>query len=69
MISFFGFRILLIEDEISTCSWGEHNNPNHDSAPAKHLSKYIYHTYNCTILANNFKLTRRRKNLEVIYIA
>ena len=49
--------------------WGEHNNPTHDSQPAKHLSKNIHHSYNWSILANASKYTRTRKNLEALYIA
>ena len=48
---------------------GKHNNPTHDSEPAKHLNKNIQHSYNWTILANACKHTRPRKNLEAIYIA
>ena len=49
--------------------WGEHNNPTHDSEPAKHLSNNIHHSYNWSILANASKYTRTRKNLEALYIA
>ena len=48
--------------------WGLHNNRTHDSEPEKHLNKNIWHSYNWTILANDSNNTRKRKNLEAIYI-
>ena len=48
--------------------WGQHNNRTHDSEPEKHLNKNIWHSYNWIILANASNNTRKRKNLEAIYI-
>ena len=32
--------------------WGEHNNPTHNSEPAKHLDKNIQHSYYWVLLVN-----------------
>ena len=49
--------------------WAEHNNPKHNSEPAKHLTKYIDHMFNWKILCNASSNVGLRKNLEASYIA
>ena len=49
--------------------WREHNNPTHDSEPAKHLRNNLSHSFNWLIIASASKNKRTRKNLEALYIA
>ena len=49
--------------------WTEHDSPTHDFESAKHLNRHIQHSYNLITLTKASKNTRKRKNLEAIYIA
>ena len=44
--------------------WAEHQNPKHNSEPAKHLKRNPNHTFDWKILCRASKFTRDRKNLE-----
>ena len=48
--------------------WSEHNNPNKDSEPARHLKRNCEHIFNWKILCNAPKNKPLRKNLEAIFI-
>ena len=49
--------------------WAEHNNPKHNSEPAKHLAQNPSHTYSWKILMDASKDTRVRRNLEASFVA
>ena len=49
--------------------WAEHNNPSHNSEPAKHLTKNIDHGFYWKILCDASNNTSIRKNLEASFIA
>ena len=41
--------------------WGEHNNPTHNSEPAKHLDKNIQHSYYWVLLVNASKYIKQER--------
>ena len=49
--------------------WSEHNNPTHNSEPAKHIKRNIHHSITWSITPSASKNNVIRKNLEAIYIA
>ena len=52
-----------------TVGWAEHNNPNNNSEPAKHLSQSIEHSFTWTVISQASKNNKTRKNLEASFIA
>ena len=48
--------------------WNEHENPNKDSEPARHLRDNPNHNFNWSILCNAPTKYNERKNLEASFI-
>ena len=49
--------------------WNEHEHPNRDSEPAKHLFQHPDYVFQWKILMSAPKINRKRKNLEAFFIA
>ena len=49
--------------------WNEHNNPTHNSDPAKHINDNIDHSYQWKILRKTNYKARKRRILEALYVA
>ena len=49
--------------------WTEHNNPNHNSDPAKHIKENIDHIFEWKVFRNANTKKDKRKILEALYIA
>ena len=48
--------------------WNEHENPNKDSEPAKHLFQHPEHVFQCKGLMSATMNNCKRKNLEASFI-
>ena len=48
--------------------WAEHEDPNKQSEPAKHLKYFLDHQYEWKVLIRALKYTRQIKILEVFLI-
>ena len=48
--------------------WSEHNNPEHQSEPAKHIKDNIEHQFSWKILCDAPDFYRARKTLESFFI-
>ena len=49
--------------------WKEHNNPNGNSEPSKHIKENINHFFDWKVICNAPKNARSRKNLEASFIS
>ena len=49
--------------------WMEHENPDKDSEPSRHIKRNINHTFKWKILCNAPKKLRERQNLEASFIS
>ena len=56
------------KQNVITC-WNEHENPNKDSEPAKHLFQHPDHVFQWKVLMSAPMNNRKRKILEAFFIA
>ena len=47
--------------------WNEHENPNKDSEPAKHLFQHLDHVFQWKVLKSASMNIRKRKNVEAFF--